>query len=371
MRTLFGEIRYGFRQMSKNPGFTAIAVLTLALGSGANTAIFSVINSALLQPLPYPQPGQLVQIFETTPDYNRNNVSGGAFKDWKSQSRSFSHLAIYENIRRNLTGIGTPENMKGLAVSSDFLSVLGVSPAVGRDFAQGEDGNGGNNHVVILSHQLWQDHFASNPHVLGASISLNQVPFTIIGVLAPSALLQDDASFLTPDVIDEPGENWSRAGHWRSVIGRMSPGVSALPVQTELRGIKQRLASEYPAFKQDWSVAVVPMQTASTEESRPALIILLATVGLVLLISCVNVSNLLLSRGNARAREMAVRVALGAGTGKLVRQLLVESILLALAGCGAGQLVAVFATRPLTYMVAGMLPLICNRSWICACFWFR
>jgi predicted permease len=358
MRTLFEHIRYGLRQMAKNPGFTAIAILTLALGSGANTAIFSVVNSALLQPLPYPQSGQLVQIFETNPDTERNNVSGGAFKDWQSQSHSFTHLAIYESIRRNLTGSGSPENVKGLAVSSEFLSVLGISPATGRDFARGEDSNGGNNHVIILSHQFWRDHFGSDPHIAGVSISLDQVPFTIVGVLPPHALLQDEASFLVPDVIDAPGENWSRAGHWRSVIGRMSLGATKLQVQTELRGIKQRLASEYPAFKQDWSVAVIPMQKASTEESRPALLILLATVGLVLLISCVNVSNLLLARGNARAREMAVRVALGAGTGRLVRQLLVESLLLALAGCAAGWLVAVFAIRVLTNMIAGMLPLM-------------
>jgi predicted permease len=358
MRNLFEDIRYGLRQMIKNPAFTAIAIVTLALGSGANTAIFSVINSALLQPLPYPQAGQLVQIFETNPDTERNNVSGGAFKDWYSQSHSFNHLAIFETIRRNVSGSGSPENVKGLAVSSEFLSVLGVAPTLGRDFMPGEDRNGGNNRVIILTHQFWQGHFAGDPHIVGVSISLDQVPFTIVGVLPARALLEDEASFLVPDVIDAPGAEWSRAGHWRSVIGRMAPGVTALQVQTELRGIKERLASEYPDFKQNWSVAVVPMQTVSTEDSRSALMILLAAVWLVLLISCVNVSNLLLARGNGRSREMAVRIALGAGTGRLIRQLLVESILLAIAGCAAGWMLAVFAVRLLTNMVAGMLPLM-------------
>lgn len=358
IRTLLEDIRYGLRQMAKNPVFTAIAVLTLALGSGANTAIFSVINSALLQPLPYPQPGQLVQIFETTPDYDRNNVSGGAFKDWRDQSRSFSHLAIFETLRRNLTGSGSPENMKGLAVSSEFLSVLGISPAVGRGFVRGEDSAGGNNHVIVLSHQLWQDRFGADPRIIGTSIALDQVPFTIVGILPQRALLQDDASFLVPDVIDAPGENWTRGGHWRFVIGRMLPGLTASQVQVELREIKQRLVAEYPHFKQNWSVAVIPMQAASTEEARPALLILLATVGIVLLIACVNVSNLLLARGNARTREMAVRAALGAGAGRLVRQLLVESLLLAFAGCAAGWLVAVFTIGILANLMAGMLPLL-------------
>ena len=358
MGNFFENIRYGLRQLIKNPVFAAIAIVTLALGSGANTAIFSVINSALLQPLPYPQAVQLVQIFETNPDTERNNVSGGAFKDWHSQSHNFTHLAIYESIRRNVSGNGSPENVKGLAVSAEFLSVLGVAPTLGRDFARGEDSNGGNNRVIILAHQFWQDHFAGDPLIVGVSVSLDHIPFTIVGVLPARALLQDEAAFLVPDVIDAPGAEWSRAGHWRSVIGRMAPGVTALQVQTELRGIKQRLAPEYPDFKQNWSVAVVPMQTASTEDSRPALMILLATVALVLLISCVNVSNLLLVRGSARSREMALRIALGAGAGRLVRQLLVESLLLALAGCAVGWLVAGFAIRVLTNMVAGMLPLM-------------
>ena len=358
MRSLLEDLRYGLRQMLKYPGFTAVAVLTLALGSGANTAIFSVINSALLRPLPYPEPKQIVQIFETNRDTEHNNVSGGAFKDWQAQSRSFSHVAVLESIRRNLTGSGSPENLKGLAVSSEFLSVLGVAPALGRDFARGEDRNGGNNRVIILSNQFWEEHFGGDPRAVGSYLSLDQVPFTIVGVLPPNALLQDETSFLVPDVIDAPGIQWNRAGHWRSAIGRLLPGVSMAQAQAELRRIKQRMNSEYPDFKRDWSVAIVPMQSAFTEDSRTPLLILLATVGLVLLISCVNVSNLLLARGNARSREMAVRAALGAGAGRLVRQLLAESILLALAGCAAGWLAAVFAVRVLSNMVKGMLPLM-------------
>jgi predicted permease len=356
MTGLLQDLRCALRQMRKSPGFTAAAVITLALGIGANTAIFSVVNSVLIKPLPYPDPQRLVQIFETLPGSNRNSVSGGAFKDWREQSSKFTHLAVYEETRLNLTGSGTPERLSGLMVSSEFLSVLGVTPTAGRDFAAGEDAVGGNNRVIVLTSQLWQGHFGGDPGVVGRSVSLDQIPYTIIGVLPPFALLQDDATFLVPDVIDAAGTNWDRSGHWRQVIGRLLPGVTVSQAQAELRGIKQRLTADYPSFKKDWSVAVVPMQEVYTGDTRPILLMLLGTVALVLLIACANVSNLMLARGNARSREMAIRTALGAHSWRLVRQMLVESFLLAVLGCAVGLGLAVFGIRLLTSVFVGQLP---------------
>jgi predicted permease len=356
MTGLWQDLRYATRQLRKSPGFAAIAVLTLALGIGANTAIFSVVNSVLIKPLPYPNSQQLVQIFETAPSTNRNAVSGGAFKDWHQQSSKFSHLAVYEETRLNLTGGGTPERLSGLMVSSEFLSVLGVSPAIGRDFTAGEDAVGGNNRVIVLTHQLWQSRFGEDTGVVGRTVSLDQIPYTIIGILPPNALLQDDAMFLVPDVIDAAGVRWDRAGHWRQVIGRVLPGVTASDAQAELQGIKQRLTTEYPSFKKDWSVAVVPMQEVYAGDTRSILVMLLGTVALVLLIACANVSNLLLARGNARSREMAIRTALGAHSWRIVRQMLVESFLLAALGCVVGLMLAVFGIKLLTSILAGQLP---------------
>jgi putative ABC transport system permease protein len=356
MATLIQDLRYAFRTLAKNRGFTAVAIITLALGIGANTAIFSVVNSVLIKPLPYPDSQQLVRIYETLPGFDRNSVSGGAFKDWHGQSSKFAHLAVYEETRLNLTGGGMPERVSGLKVSSEFLSALGVTPTVGRGFVAGEDAVGGNNRVIVLTHQLWQGRFGGDAGVVGRTVSLDQIPYTVIGVLPPNVLLQDDAMFLVPDVIDAAGANWERAGHWRQVIGRVLPGVTVSEVQAELRGIKQRLTAEYPSFKKDWSVAVVPMQEVYAGDTRPILVVLLGAVALVLLIACANVSNLLLARGNARSREMAIRAALGADSWRIVRQILVESLLLAVAGCAVGLLFALFGVKLLTSMFAGLLP---------------
>jgi putative ABC transport system permease protein len=354
---MIADLRFALRTLAKSPGFTAVAVLTLALGIGANTAIFSVINSALLQPLPYPHAEQLVDIMEALSDGRPNgSVSGGAFKDWREHSSKFAHLAVYEDTRRNLTGMGSPERVTGLQISAEFLSVLGVAPLIGRGFAVSETAAGGNNQVILLTHQFWQSHYGGDAGVIGSRVSLDQTPYTVIGVLPPRALLQDDVQFLVPEVIDAPGTYWGRDAHWRRVVGRLLPGIAASEAQTELRGIKQQLAAEYPSFKKDWSVLVTPLQEIFVRGTRPMFVLLLGAVALVLLIACANVSNLMVARGNARSREMAIRIALGAHSWRIVRQMLTESLVLALAGCALGLLFATVSMRLLARTVAGQLP---------------
>jgi putative ABC transport system permease protein len=360
MQTLWQDLRYGVRMLLKNPGFSLIAVLTLALGIGANTAIFSVINSVLIKALPYPQAEQLVSVWETVPNGSRNSVSGGVFKDWRAHSAKFAHMALYKGILLNLTGGGTPEHLEGLQVTTEYLSVLGVTPQLGRGFHAGEDAKGGNNQVVVLTNAFWQQRFGGDPGVVGRTITLNQLPYTVIGVLPPNALLREEAKFLIPFIIDVDSDTvkWVRGYHCCGVLGRMAPGVTPTEAQTELRGIRQQLAAEYPAFKKDWSMEVTPLQKDLTGDVRSTLWVLLGTVGMVLLIACANVSNLLLARGNARAREMAIRSAMGANGGRIIRQLLVESLLLALVGCGLGLLLASFGIDLLTNMLKGTVPQI-------------
>jgi putative ABC transport system permease protein len=352
------ELRVAWRQLWKTPGVTLIAVLTLALGIGGSTAIFSVVDAVLLGALPYPDASRVVQVFETVPGGGMNSVSGGAFKDWQAERREFSHLAVLESVRRNLSGDGDPEEIPGLLVSTEFLGALGMPPALGRDFAPGEDSTSGHQPVVILSDALWQRRFNSDPQVLGRTLVLNQVPHTVIGVARPGATLLDSAMFLTPIVIDGKPDEWGRSGHWRSVIGRLAPDTTVAQAQLALRSVKQRLDSEYPPFKHDWSVAVMPLQDVMARDAKPTLLTLFATVAIVLLIGCANVSNLLLARGNARFREMAVRTALGASQRRIVRQLLSESLLLAGLGCALGLLLALAGIGVLTDMIAGLLPQI-------------
>ena len=356
---MLSDLRYAFRQLAKSPGFTAVAVLTLALGIGANTAIFSVVNSALLQPLPYSHPEQLVDVMETGSEGRPNgSVSGGAFKDWREHSSKFARLAVCEDIRRNLTRVGTPERITGLQASADYLPALGIAPMIGRDFATSETTAGGNNQVILLTHQFWKSHYSGKASVIGRQVSLDQIPYTVIGVLPPRALLRDDIQFLVPNVIDAPGTYWGRDAHWRRVVGRLLPGITVASAQTELRGIKQQLAAEYPSWKEKWSVAVTPLQEIYVAGTRPMFVLLLGAVSLVLLIACANVSNLLLARGNARSKEIAVRMALGAGSWRIVRQMLTESIVLALAGCALGLLFASVSMDLLTHLIATQLPAV-------------
>jgi putative ABC transport system permease protein len=351
------NIRLAFRQLAKSPGFTATTVLTLALGIGANTAIFSVINSTLLQPLPYPQAGELVDVMETYSGGGRNgSVSGGAFKDWREGSTKFTGLAAFEQFQRNLTGLGQPERVTGLAASADYLSVLGIAPALGRVFTSDETSPGSNARVVLLTHGFWRSHFGGDPAVVGRSVLLDQEPFTVVGVLPPRALLQDDLQLVMPAVVDAPGTYWGRDAHWRKVIGRLRPGITAAEAEIELKGIKQRLASEYPTWKADWSVVVTPLQDLLVRGNRPMFVLLFGATGLVLLIACANVSNLLLARGQTRTREMAIRTALGARPRQIVRQVLTESLVLAFAGCALGLGFAFVSVRGLDRMLATQLP---------------
>ncbi len=360
MQSFWQDLRYGVRMLRKNPGFTAVAVLTLALGIGANTAIFSVINSVLIKALPYPEADELVSVWETVSNGSRNSVSAGVFKDWRANSSKFAHLTLIKGIRLNLTGGSVPEHLQGLQVTTEYLSVLGVTPLLGRGFLAGEDAQGGNNQVVVLTHPFWQRRFGADPNIVGQTITLNQLAYTVIGVLPPSTMLSEEASFIIPFVVDVDSDTvkWVRSYHCCSVQGRMAAGVMATQAQAELRGIRQQLAAEYPSFKKDWGLEVTPLQKDLTGDIRPTLLILLGTVGLVLLIACANVANLLLARGNARAREMAIRSALGASAGRIIRQLLIESLLLAGLGGVLGLMLAAFGITLLTSLLAGMVPQI-------------
>lgn len=352
------DLRYAQRQLLARPGFTIAVIVTFALGIGATTAIFSLVSSVMLQPLPYAESDRLVHVFEQRPDGGWNTVSGGAFMDWQQHSQSFEHIAIHEDARMNLTATGEPQRVSGLRVSAPFLAAHGVQPVMGRDFAAGEDRPAGNNQVIVLTHAFWQEHFNGAGDAIGNTLVLDEQTYTVIGVLPPRALLQDEARFLVPIVINGEPSAWTREGHWRMVTARLAPGVTVQEAEAELRTIKQRLNSEYASFKQDWSVMLMPVQDLYASGISTTLFVLLATVFCVLLIACANVSNLMLARGSDRAREMSVRRALGASIARIVRQVLIESVLLALLGCVAGLVVAALGVQLLGNALNGVLPYV-------------
>ncbi len=348
-------VKSALRQLLSHPRFALIVILTLGLGIGANTAIFSVVHSALLKSLPYPTPEKLVRVYETVPDGERNAVSGGAFKDWRDHAQSFDHLAVFAETNAKFSGGAQSESIAGLEVSQAFLATLGIQTSLGRDFAKGED-TAGRQNVAILTDSLWRRRFGADPAVLGRAIQINEVAHVVIGVLPPASLLHGEAQYLVTTAIDADPDAWQHSGHWRHVIGRLRASATTGSAEIELRAIKQRLHSSYPAFKNDWSVSVLPMREALVGDTRPMLMTLLATAAFVLLIACVNVSNLLLARGHARMSEMAVRTAIGASPAQIRWQLLTESLLLALAGCGVGLIFAVAGVHVLGGMAEEMLP---------------
>jgi putative ABC transport system permease protein len=354
------DLKFAFRQLLKNPGLTAVAVLTLALGIGANTAIFSVINGVLLKPLPYEEPGQLVQIWEDSSGQGtgRSRVAGGVYSDWIEHSRMFEALsAIAGGGDMNLTGAGEPEPISGEQVSVSFLEILRVRPLMGRNFLGEEAQPGRDNNVVILAHGLWQRRFGGDPGIVGRTIHLDGVPYTVVGVLPPNALRTRSAQFLIPFVFGAEKWHRDRGNQSIQVIGRLKSGVTPDQARAELKAIKQRLQSEYPKYKETWGATVVPLHEQVVGNVRPTLRILFGAVACVLLIACVNVANLLLARGAGRQRELAVRSALGAGRWRIVRQLLSESLLLALCGGILGTLAAYWAAAMLSNLSAQTLPL--------------
>src|SRR2546425_3363769 len=352
----FMDIRLGVRTLRKNPGFTTVVVLTLALGIGANTAIFSVINSVLLQALPYHDPDSLVMVWESNSQHPNphNTVSPPNFLDWQSRNTVFSNMAYVADVRNNLTGNGDAEEVVVQAVSANFFSVLGVNPLPGTGFTP-ENGQAGHDNVVILSYGLWKDRFAGDPAIVGKSILLNGNPRTVVGVapqdfnwfIKDGSLTGAKPRLWSPFVFPQSFHDRKQIGRFLTVAARLKPGANYSQAQTQMNAIAAQLEHEYPDFDGHWGVNVVPLRQQISGELRPALLILFGAVAFVLLIACANVSSLLLARAASREREMAIRTAIGASRWRIARQLLMESLLLALIGGGIGVTLTVVGTNAL------------------------
>ncbi|HEY6186739.1 MAG TPA: ABC transporter permease [Pyrinomonadaceae bacterium] len=367
MRTLWQDMRYGVRLLIKRPAFTVIAVLTLALGIGANTAIFSVVNAVVLRPLPYAQPDRLVMIWETMPGNDRRWVAPGNFIEWRRQSQAFEQIAAYSNASLNLTGEGEPEKLTGAAVTPNVFTTLGVEAALGRTFLA-EDEQREGERVVVLSDGLWQRRFGADPNVLGRSLTLDDKSYVVVGVMPASFRFPvqselwvpgNHGSAVSPSLAAQfPDSDLSndRDIHIYSAIGRLKPGHTLAEAQAEMKAIAGRLSEAYPETNGGLGVNLIPLHREIVGGVSSILFILLGAVAFVLAVACTNVANLLLAHATQRERELAIRIALGAGRLRLIRQMLTESLLLSLAGGALGLLIAMWGVDLFVGLSPGDIP---------------
>ncbi|MGB6875351.1 MAG: ABC transporter permease [Candidatus Acidiferrales bacterium] len=342
MNTLWQDIRYAVRTLAKAPAFTAIAILTLALGIGANTAIFSVVNAVLLRPLSYRNSGQLVYIWARSAvfDFPNLGLSVPDINDIRAQNTVFSDVAIYQLASKILTGHGAPQTLYGYEVSAEYFPTLGVQLLYGRIFQPGEM-QAGQDREIILSYKLWREQFGDDPRMVGKTITLDRIPYTVIGIMPPQFHFPYDYGYAVPLVLSK-ADLAARDEHGLPVLARLKPGVTLRQAQAELDAIAARLAKAYPDADKNWSFRAVSMKSELVGDESTLLLILFGAVGFVLLIACANVGNLFLSRGWARRRELAIRATLGATRARIIRQLLVESLLLAFIGGACGLLLALW-----------------------------
>ncbi|HUO33478.1 MAG TPA: ABC transporter permease [Candidatus Acidoferrum sp.] len=362
LETLWQDLRYGFRMLRKSPGFTAVAVFTLALGVGANTAIFSVVYAELLKPLPFVSPERLYTVFqqEEKDATQQTGISFPNLEDLNAQSRLFEGMTGTTHHQLTLTGRGQPQVIETSIVTSEFFTVFKEKPLAGREFLP-EDFKPGGAATVLLSENLWRGKFGGDPGIIGSSITLDKTPYTVIGVLPASfrfPAFDESEQVWIPLVHDPFFGPWigRRVGHWLQITGRLKPGVTPAQASAELDGIGQRLVREYPAENSGWLVRMMPLRQLYVADVKPALLVLMGAVCVVLLIACANLANLLLARGTTRAREFAVRSTLGAGRGRLIRQLMAEAAVLGLLGGTAGVLLAIRGVRVLSPLVSTDLP---------------